>query len=247
MFRRSHGDHHASDDEGGSLPLLIFDLDGTLVETAPDLHAAMTQTLLSAGRPTGLTLRDMEPMIGDGVAKLVERAFASQVGVSKADKGQLKEAVDFFSRYYNLHCCDQSHLYPRVKDTLERLEGEGYTMAVCTNKPQRPAKAILDKLGLASHFKTVVGGDSLPISKPNPGVIFHTMAVSGLEEGTDTAIMIGDGHNDVKVAKAAGIPVIALSYGYTSIPLHQLHPDLILGSFSGIPDALVDLTDKSMC
>jgi phosphoglycolate phosphatase len=73
------------------------------------------------------------------------------------------------------------------------------------------------------------------------------MAVSGLEEGTDTAIMIGDGHNDVKVAKAAGIPVMALSYGYTRIPLHELHPDLILGSFSGIPDALVDLTDQSMC
>ena len=120
-------------------------------------------------------------------------------------------------------------------------------MAVCTNKPQKPARAILDKRGLAGHFKVLVGGDTIPIRKPNPGVIFHTMAVSGLEEGTDTAIMIGDGHNDVKVAKAAGIPVIALSYGYTRIPLHELHPDLILGSFSGIPDALVDLTDKSMC
>ena len=160
IFRRSHGDHH-SDDEGGSLPLLIFDLDGTLVETAPDLHAALKQTLAAAGRPTDLTLRDMEPMIGDGVAKLVERAFASQLGVATAGKAELKEAVKEFTSYYSDHCCEQSHLYPRVKDTLERLEGEGYAMAVCTNKPQKPARAILDKLGLAGHFKVLVGGDTI--------------------------------------------------------------------------------------
>ena len=254
-------DSHVVDGVLSSLPTLLFDLDGTLVNTLPDLASALNHTV-AAHASTPLTHDDVRPMIGDGVPVLVERALRrvvlQEAGIVPGDAADAADAADAdaadldaaaarvaglldasvadFHAYYNAHCAVDSVLYDGVEATLAALQEEGWPLGVCTNKPVVPAQAILDGLGIAGYFgAAVVGGDSLPVRKPHAGPLLHAVACAGGDLDAPVgvgAVMVGDGGNDVKGARAAGFPVVAVTYGYTSLEeLEAMRPDAMVGGF----------------
>jgi phosphoglycolate phosphatase len=220
-----------------TLPALVFDLDGTLVETAPDLLTSANVMLEHAKRPP-ITSDQIKNMIGDGMLTLATRAFEATGGTEGID---LEQANAGFIVDYNQRCCVDSYLYDGVRDVLEELRDAGHIMAVCTNKPEAPANTILQGLEIEHYFQAVVGGDTLPVKKPDAGHLIATIEMAGADP--NLAIMIGDGHNDAKVARAAGVPALMLSYGYTRIPLVDLKPAAIIDHFGEIPEALQRLMD----
>lgn len=187
-------------------PTLLFDLDGTLVDSVPDLTAALNRLMAARGLAS-FGEREVTGFIGDGVAALVRRGFAAR-GVAE-DGPALAE----FNADYTAHAADHTRPFPEVADTLARLVAEGWRMAVCTNKPEAPARGLLAALGLAPFFVAIGGGDSFPVRKPDPGHLLATLAAAGGERGR--AVMIGDHHNDINAARAAGLPSILAAWGYT--------------------------------
>ena len=183
--------------------LLVFDLDGTLVDSAPDLHAALNLMLRERGHPA-LSLLQVKRMIGDGVPALVARALAA----SGADQRDAAKALPRFLELYEANAIRLTRPYPKVPETLASLRRRGYRTAICTNKPQRATLAVLRGLGLDGFFAAVVGGDALPVRKPDSGHLLGTLAMLGVS--ADVAVMVGDGENDAAVAKAAGVPVILM-------------------------------------
>ena len=214
---------------------LVFDLDGTLCETAPDLHAAANAMLRECGRES-ITLAQCKNFIGDGMLKLAERAFEATGAVPPADEFAARHAA--FVAGYNAACCVETHAYEGVHETLAALRADGYLCCVATNKPQAPADTIIDGLGLRPHFGpgAVVGGDALAVRKPDPEHLREAVRRVGGDPAR--AVMVGDGHNDVLVAKAAGVPTVALSYGYTRVPLVDLGPEVIVDHFSEVRGAV---------
>jgi len=222
---------------------LVFDLDGTLVETAPDLASAVNALLAELGRPA-VTLPQVKHMIGDGMATLTERALEATGGAPRGGSDELAERVSQLHGIYTAACCEETYLYDGVEDTLAALHGAGYAMAVCTNKPFAPAEIILERMGVARFFGgALVGGDTLgPVRKPDAEHLLHTVALAGGDRAaTDRVVMIGDGHNDILVAKAAGVASIGLTYGYTRTPLAELGADVLLDTFGEIPAAAEQL------
>lgn len=216
---------------------LVIDLDGTLVHSAPDLHRAVNALLAEAGH-AGLHLDAVTDMIGDGARKLVERAFAT-AGAPLAATALAAR----FERFLELYGADPVHLtrpYPGVPETLARLRDAGHPMGVCTNKPIAMTRTILERLQLAPFFRAVVGGDSLPERKPDPAPLRATL--DGMGAAGEDAVVIGDGRNDVLTARAAGLPVVIMSYGYNGGAARDLGADLVLDRFPDIPDALATLT-----
>ena len=217
---------------------LVFDLDGTLVETAPDLCAAVNVLLGELGRDT-ITLEETKNMIGDGMVKLADRALRATGGACAGE-----ELASNAARLHDIYvdaCCVDTYLYEGVPETLATLRGAGYKLAVCTNKPFAPAEIILEETGVAQYFEgALVGGDTLgEVRKPNAEHLLHAVALAGGDNGS--VVMIGDGHNDILVAKAAGVPSIGLMYGYTRIPLAELGAEALLGRFDEIPAAVESL------
>lgn len=186
-------------------PTLLLDLDGTLVDTVPDLAAALNRLMSSRGLPH-FTPAQTARMVGDGVAKLVERAFAAHHSVPDAS------AVVDFSADYGLHTAVASRPYPGVPETLTELAREGWRLAVCTNKPEGAAHTLLQAVGLASLLPVVGGGDSFPVRKPDPAHLLATLRAAGGEVGR--AVMAGDHANDVAAARGAGVECIFASWGY---------------------------------
>ncbi|MEX2618349.1 MAG: phosphoglycolate phosphatase [Alphaproteobacteria bacterium] len=213
---------------------LVFDLDGTLVHSAPDLHAALNRTLNDAGRPD-VTLEQVTRMIGDGVAALVARGFEASGGPAPDPD----DAVSRFREYYSRDTVTLTTLYPGVLETLERLRETGHQMAVCTNKPAEPAMAVLDAFGLSGYFSAVTGGDTFAMRKPSPGHLLGTIAM--MQADPEHAVMIGDSQNDVQVALNAAVPVIAVAYGYRRIPAEDLGADILIDRFDRVPEALLRL------
>jgi phosphoglycolate phosphatase len=186
---------------------LLLDLDGTLVNTVPDLTAALNRLMWSR-ELAGFTQPETASMVGDGVARLVERAFAARA--RRPDAG----AVSDFSADYGAHAAVESRPYPGVIAGLRVLIEEGWRLAVCTNKPEAAARSLLTALGLDSCFGTIGGGDSFPVRKPDPRHLLATLeAVGGCHE---RAVMGGDHANDVAAASGAGVPCIFAAWGYGS-------------------------------
>ena len=235
----------------------MFDLDGTLVETAPDLCGAVNVLMRELGRPA-VTLAQTKHMIGDGMAKLTERAL-EVTGGAPTCADELAARVVQLHDIYTRACCVDTYLYEGVAETLAALQSAGYGLAVCTNKPFAPAEIILEETGVAQYFDggaALVGGDTLAVRKPNAEHLLHAVALAGgggggrggggcVAAGSDelaaNVVMIGDGHNDILVAKAAGVPSIGLTYGYTRIPLAELGADVLLDRFDEIPSAVEQL------
>ncbi len=184
---------------------LLLDLDGTLVHSVPDLAAALNRLLAAHGR-AGLSHAETAAMVGDGVARLVERAFAARGRVADSD------TVAEFSADYGAHSAVETAPYPGVAEALRSLAGEGWRLAVCTNKPEQAARTLLAAVGLAPLFAAIGGGDSFATRKPDPAHLLATLEAAGGER--THAVMAGDHANDVTAARGAGLPCIFAAWGY---------------------------------
>ncbi len=211
--------------------LLLFDLDGTLVDTLPDLHSALNEALRERGRPP-LSPSEVMRMIGDGAAALVARALEA----SGLDGREAASVLPRFLELYEARSTRLSRPYPHVRDTLEALRSRGYATAVCTNKPQRAAEAVLSNLKLAQFFDAVAGGDRFPEKKPDPRHLLRVVALLGAE--ARRAAMVGDNENDASAARAAGFPVLLMRYGYAQTDPETLGADALLDEFADLPGAL---------
>lgn len=190
--------------------VLLLDLDGTLVDTVPDLTAALNRLMASRGLP-GFDCPATAAMVGDGAARLVERAFDAHGQAPDAD------AVSDFIWDYERHAADDSRLFPGVEEALRNLVAEGWRLAVCTNKPEGAARVLLDAVGLMPLMAAIGGGDSFAVRKPDPGHLLATLAAAGGTAGR--AVMAGDHANDVRAARGAGVPSIFAAWGYGSVAM----------------------------
>ncbi len=184
---------------------VLFDLDGTLVDTLPDLAAALNR-LRAARDLAPFTHAEVAAMIGDGVAALVARAFVRR-GVA-----QDAAALPAFSADYAARVAEESVPYPAIPAVLDQLAGAGWRFAVCTNKPEAMARRLLETLGLAHRFAAIGGGDSFPVRKPDPAHVVATLAAAGAIPAQ--AVMVGDHANDILAGRAAGLPAIFAAWGY---------------------------------
>ncbi|MDH5747855.1 MAG: phosphoglycolate phosphatase [Rhodospirillales bacterium] len=213
------------------LRAVLFDLDGTLVDSAPDLLTAANKLLAEVGR-RALDLSELTLMVGDGVPKLVERCFAATGEVP--DEASLKDMYKRYMGFYEGHESDLTRPYPGALEALNRMQAEGYVMAVCTNKPHAPALGLLASLKLERYFPVVIGADSIPgVIKPDPRVLLS--ALEALGATPDEAIMIGDNQNDVIAARGAGLPVAIATYGYTRVAPADMDADVLFDSLDELP------------
>jgi phosphoglycolate phosphatase len=185
--------------------IALFDLDGTLLDSAPDLHSALDRLMAGQGRP-GFSRDEVRRMIGDGVTVLVQRACAAR------NLAFSPELVAVFLEDYEAHAADETRPFAGIPEALAALKAAGWRLAVCTNKPEKAARIILDDQGLSPLLEAVGGGDSFPVRKPHPGHPLGILARMGAE--ASRAVLIGDHHNDTRAAKAAGIAAVFASWGY---------------------------------
>ena len=218
-------------------PTLIFDLDGTLADTAPDLLGATNAVLAARGRPR-LDLEHLRHMVGFGAVALITQAMeASGAPVAEGDMPPL---IEIFLDHYRGHIADGTRLFPQVAETLETLKADGARLGVLTNKPQELTDLLLPRLGLEALFSAVYGAGRKPYTKPDPRIFQDVVAeLSG--SGTSPAVMIGDSITDLNTARAAGAPCILMSYGFTPVPAAELGADVVLDEFAQLPDALRSL------
>ena len=221
-------------------PLIVFDLDGTLVETAGDLVATLNVILQREGAAP-VPFAYARNMVGHGARDLIRRGLAHS-GRAVAPP-QLERLFDDFIIRYEAHIADHSFLYPGVVAALDRLATAGFNFAVCTNKMQHASVKLLQMLEVVQRFRAICGQDTFAMCKPNPEALLQTIARAG---GTAThTIMVGDSRTDIDTAKAAGVPVIAVDFGYTDVPVALLGPDRIISHFDALWDAVSDLRGQS--
>src|SRR5215472_755958 len=214
--------------------LLVFDLDGTLVDSVPDLHASLNEMLRERGRRP-LSPPQVKRMVGDGVPALVAHALAA----SGADPGEARTALPRFLEIYEANAAHLTRPYPGVPETLRALRRNGYRTAICTNKPQRATLAVLQGLDLLPLFDGIAGGDRYPVRKPDPGHLLALIAELGGRSGATA--MIGDNENDAASARAAAIVLVLMRYGYARVDPETLGADALLDNFTDLPSALEQL------
>lgn len=211
---------------GGRLPrLVMFDLDGTLVDSVPDLAAAVDRMLARLGRPPA-GIERVRHWVGNGARVLVRRALAGQLDHSAVSDEEAEAALALFTEAYaGTH--ELTRVYPGVPECLEWLAAQGIPLAVITNKPGQFVAPLLEEKGLARYFRWTVGGDTLPVQKPDPAALFWVMDKAGV--APVDALFVGDSRNDVLAARAAGVRCVALSYGYNhGRPVAEEMPDRVL-------------------
>jgi phosphoglycolate phosphatase len=216
--------------------MVVFDLDGTLVDTAPDLIEALNFVLRREGLPP-VPLHSARNMIGAGARKLIERGLELEgrtMGVA-----DISRLTGDFIDYYAAHIADASRPFEGLENALDDLEAHGYRFAVCTNKLEWLSKRLLDQLGLSSRFAAICGADTFGISKPDPAILQQTIARAGGQ--LSQAIMVGDAGPDIGVARRAGVPVIGVEFGYTDVPIADLKPDRLIGHMRDLPAAVESL------
>jgi phosphoglycolate phosphatase len=209
---------------------LVFDLDGTLVDSLPDLRAALNHMLRGRARRE-LSADEVRRMIGDGSHALVGRALHATGEVIDHENAHQR-----FLDFYEPAPTRLSRLYPEVATTLRSLIGSGARLAICTNKQQAATLAVLDGFNIAKYFEVIVGGDVVPFRKPDPRHLLT--ALEQLRASPNESVMIGDNENDHAAARAAGVAVILMRYGYLRVPPETLAPDAWLDQFADVPPAL---------
>ena len=215
---------------------VVFDLDGTLVDTAPDLIAALNYVLDREGLPP-VPMQAARNMIGAGARKLIERGLEVEGRImSVADIDRLTKD---FIEYYAAHIADASRPFEGLEAALDDLEALGCRFAVCTNKLEWLSKRLLEQLGLSRRFAAICGADTFGVSKPDPVILQQTVARAGGHIAS--TIMVGDAGPDVGVARRAGIPVIGVEFGYTDVPIAELKPDRLIGHMRELPAAVNSL------
>lgn len=222
-------------------PLLVLDLDGTLVDTAGDLVSTLNAILKMDDVPP-LSVAEALPLVGAGSRVLITRAFAAAGRTLPPQR--LDELFLAFLRHYEDHIADASALYPGVVEALDRFTAAGWVFAVCTNKIERSSIKLLQALDVADRFRAICGQDTfmagtLPISKPDPQALLLTIAKAGGDRGR--SVMVGDSRTDIETAKAAGVPVVAVDFGYSDRPVEDLAPDCIISRYEDLWDCVASL------
>jgi phosphoglycolate phosphatase len=217
-------------------PTIVFDLDGTLIDTAPDL-VDMLNVILGRHDVQPVAFAQARTMIGAGVRPLLERALSTR-GIALAP-----DALDgLFAEYielYAAHIADRSRPFPGLESALDALEAQGCRLAVCTNKLEWLSVRLLDALGMSRRFSAIVGQDTFGMKKPDPEILRRTIERAG--GNVARAVMIGDSMTDVTTARNAGIPVIAVDFGYTEIPPAEFGADRLISHFDALPAAIAEL------
>jgi phosphoglycolate phosphatase len=217
---------------------IAFDLDGTLVDTAPDLIGTLNRLLKEEGL-TALPLDAARPFIGRGAKWLIERGF--QAAGATVEAARAPELFDRFIADYLAHIADESRPFPGVEAALDELKAAGARLAVCTNKRTDLSVALLEALDLGRRFDAVIGADAAPASKPDPRHL--TTAVAAAGGSIDRAILVGDAATDAGAARAAGAPLVLVSFGYTETPARDLAPDLLIDHFDELVPGCARLLD----
>ena len=212
-------------------PALIFDLDGTLADTSPDLLGATNAVLAAQGRDL-LDLAHLRHMVGFGARALIHQAMVASGAPAKED--DMPALVEIFLAHYRDHIADGTRLFPGVAETLELLKAQGARLGVLTNKPQELTDPLLPLLGLRGVFAAVYGAGRKPYTKPDPRIFQDVVTACG----GGPAVMIGDSITDLNTARAAGVSCILMSYGFTPVPARELGADIVLDDFAGLPEAV---------
>lgn len=211
---------------------MVFDLDGTLIDSVPDVAAALNRLLAEEGRRE-LSVAEVKTLVGEGARVLVEEAFV--LTGRAADDVDVPALVDRYKAFYAAHPADHTIIFPGAVAALERLARSGRLLGVCTNKPHDLSLLVLDALGLSPYFAAVLGGD-FPRRKPDGEHIRETLRRMGAEDGP--AVMVGDSATDVAAARDAGLPVVVVTFGYGGDEAHLLGADALLDHFDDLERVL---------
>jgi phosphoglycolate phosphatase len=224
-------DRHAAQGRG----TIVFDLDGTLVDSVPDLAGSLDALMVEKGlAPIGV--EQTRRLIGHGIPNLVRRGLAER-GMAWEEVAGAAD-VKRFTEIYGARVSLETRPYPDVETVLAVLQAQGWRMGVCTNKMERFARAVVDDLGLGRYFAVVAGPDTFKVGKPDPRHLTETARAAG---GGEPVIYVGDSEVDIATGKAAGVPVIAMTYGYTRTPLHGLGAVRLIDAFAELPDAIATI------
>ena len=218
--------------------IIVFDLDGTLINSAPDLCYALNQTLSEINIPE-ITLQEVMGYLGDGALELIKRGITKYSNINNFDTELLR--LRFLEIYDNC-LLNKTDFYPNVLQSLKDLKKMDFTLAICTNKPELLAKRIIDGLDGSSFFDRITGGDTYEFRKPDPRHLINTILETGKK--VETAIMIGDSENDINCAKKANIPSIAVNFGYSKVPVESLNPDLVMSDYINLTQHIEDIKKK---
>lgn len=221
---------------GGWPQMILFDLDGTLIDSAPDIRTAANKLLAEYGHAP-LDLKEVRGMIGNGIKKLVERAFTSRcVSLSAEELDKINARM---MTIYGKHLTAETAMMPAAAETLADYHHAGVKTAVVTNKPEAFSRTILDELDLSAHVDYVIGGDTCPVRKPDPGMLYHAANLAGVRVAR--CLMVGDSPADIDAAKAAQMASVAVRGGYTRVPADELGADVVIETLHDLPAAIETL------
>lgn len=217
-------------------PILVFDLDGTLIDTAPDLIDTLNLVFTREGiRP--IAYEAARNLIGGGAKAMIVRGLEAEGRVFAP--AELERIFADFLAHYTSHIADRSRPFPGLVEALDLLAANGYRFAVCTNKYEKLSVLLLEKLGLAGRFAAICGQDTFGVQKPDPEVLRRTIAAADGDPAS--AFMIGDSLTDIRTARAFGIPVVAVDFGYSELPIADHNPDRIISHFADLSAAIASL------
>jgi phosphoglycolate phosphatase len=223
-----------------SSPTIVFDLDGTLVDTAPDLIETLN-VIFARHKVPPVAFGDARAMIGAGVKPLLVRGLVSQGTHLPPD--EVDALFEEYLEFYAAHIADRSRPFPGLVDALDALTAEGCRLAVCTNKLEWLSVRLLDALELSSRFAAICGADTFAMKKPDPEMLRLTIDRAGGD--ARRSVMVGDSMTDVATARAAGIPVVAVDFGYTETPPAELGAECLISHFAALPAAVRELLDRA--
>ena len=216
-------------------PIIVFDLDGTLIDTAPDLLDSLNHSL-AAGEIPAVDAAGFKRFVGHGGRVMIERAFAARQKTLEAEEHE--RLLKLFLDHYTDNIPGKSRPYPGVIEAIARFEAAGYAIAVCTNKYEANSLALIEALGLTRHFTAITGQDTFPFRKPDPRHLTETIARAGGDP--HRALMVGDSQTDIDTAKAAGVPVVAVDFGYTERHVREFEPSAVISHFDELTLELVE-------
>nr|WP_245364656.1 HAD family hydrolase [Agrobacterium tumefaciens] len=215
-------------------PLAIFDLDGTLVDTAADLVSSLNHTIAAAGLAP-VTYDNLTHLVGQGARVMIKRAFALRE--TELPEAEIEPLYERFITHYRAEMPGESRPYPGIVGVLDALSAAGITLAVCTNKTEILALPLLEKLDLTRYFAAITCGDTFSFRKPDARHILGTIERAGGDP--QRTIMVGDSINDILAAKNAAVPSVGVTFGYTDVPMAELEPDVVIDDFAALTPDLV--------
>ncbi len=222
-------------------PIIVYDLDGTLVDTAPNLMSSLNAVVAKRGLMP-VTRDDLSHLVGHGGRAMLAKVY--EKNRRAPDDAEVDAIIAEFLEDYARDMPGQSHPFPGAVGSIERFRAAGWRVAICTNKTERLAVRLITSLGLAHLFEAICGADTFAVRKPDPGHLTATIAQAGGDPAR--AVMIGDSETDIRTAKAAGIPVVAVDFGYTHAPVATFAPEKVISHFDELTPSLVDALHHAM-